>query len=314
MKEREIKMKVYIDVVFLENLCMNYIILLTTGLIMKVKVNHIRLVSSSALGSVYAILVYMQIFNIYSNIITKFILSICMVYIAFIPKGIKILFKELIIFYLVSFVFGGCAFALLYFIKPQDIFIKNGVYIGTYPIKIAFLGGIVGFVVVRIAFKIVKNRVSKKGLIYEIEIEIERKKQIVKAMLDTGNMLKDPITREPVIVVEKEKMRGLLPDDILDNTEKIIGGEWGECQKEISYRARFRIIPFQSIGKQNGMLLGFKSDGIKIITEIEDIDRKNIIIGIYNEKLTKTNTYSALMGLDILEGSEENEYFANVKI
>ena len=52
---------------------------------------------------------------------------------------------------------GGCAFALLYFIKPENIIMKNGVYIGTYPIKIALLGGIVGFVVTYIAFKIIKN-------------------------------------------------------------------------------------------------------------------------------------------------------------
>lgn len=307
-------MIVYVDVIFFENLCMNYIILLTSGVIMKIKVNHVRLAFSATLGSIYAIMVYMQIFNIYSNMITKVILSICMVHIAFSPKGIKILLKELTIFYLVSFVFGGCAFALLYFIKPQDIFIKNGVYIGTYPIKIVLLGGIVGFVVVRIAFKILRNRINKKCLIYEIEIKIEEKKKIVKAMLDTGNMLKDPITREPVIVVEKEELREVLSDEIVNNTEKIIGGDWEGCREEINFRARFRIIPFQSIGKKNGMLLGFKSDGIKIKTEIEDIDKKNIVIGIYNGKMTKTNTYSALIGLDIFEGSEENEHFANVKI
>ena len=65
-------------------------------------------------------------------------------------------------FYLTSFLFGGTAFALLYFIKPQNILIRNGVYVGTYPIKIALLGGMVGFSIITISFKIVKNRISKK--------------------------------------------------------------------------------------------------------------------------------------------------------
>ena len=76
-----------------------------------------------------------------------------MVYIALNPKELKKLAKQLVIFYLTSFVFGGCAFALLYFVKPQDVLMKNGVYIGTYPIKIALLGGLVGFIILILLLK-----------------------------------------------------------------------------------------------------------------------------------------------------------------
>lgn len=306
-------MTIYVDIVLLENLCMNYIILFATGFIMKMKLHHIRIILSALVGGVYAILSYMQIFPIYSNMIVKIILSVCMIYIAFFPKGIKALIKQLVMFYLVSFVFGGCAFALLYFVKPQDIFMRNGVYIGTYPIKIALLGGIVGFILTYIAFKIVKNRMSKKGLIYEIEIKIDEKSTKVKAMLDTGNQLKDPITAIPVVIVEKEKLYEIVPKSILDNIEDIVGGDWKENEDNISYRARFRMIPFHSIGKQNGMLLGFKADEVKVITDIDEISNKKVIICIYNQKLTKTNTYSALIGLDMLEGREKNEFITNFK-
>lgn len=308
-------MTIYIDIVLIENLCMNYIILFATGFIMKMKLHHIRMILSAFIGGVYAILSYMQIFPLNSNMLVKIGLSICMVYIAFFPKGIKALLKQLLMFYLISFVFGGCAFALLYFIKPENIFMKNGIYIGTYPVKIALLGGIVGFAVTYIAFKVVKTRMSKKAIIYDIEIKIDGKKVEMKAMLDTGNMLKDPITGVPVIVVEKEQLYGVLPQNILDNIDKIIGGDWNGNEDNVSYRARFRIIPFCSIGKQNGMLLGFKVDEVKIITDIDEIINQKVIVCIYNQKLTKTNTYSALIGLDMLEGrEEENEFIANIKI
>ena len=306
-------MTIYLDIVLLENLCMNYIILFATGFIMKMKLHHIRLGISALVGGIYAILAYMQIFPIYSNMIVKIILSVSMIYIAFSPKGIKALIKQLIMFYLVSFVFGGCAFALLYFIRPQDILMKNGVYIGTYPIKIALLGGFVGFILTHVAFKIFKNRMSKKGLIYEIEIKIENKSIRLKAMLDTGNQLKDPITSIPVVIVEKEKLYEIMPKSILDNIDDIIGGDWKENESNISYRARFRMIPFHSIGKQNGMLLGFKVDEVNVITDIDEIKNKKVIICIYNQKLTKKNTYSALIGLDMLEGREENEFITNFK-
>ena len=306
-------MTIYLDIVLLENLCMNYIILFATGFIMKMKLHHIRLGISALVGGIYEILAYMQIFPIYSNMIVKIILSVSMIYIAFSPNGIKALIKQLIMFYLVSFVFGGCAFALLYFIKPQDILMKNGVYIGTYPIKIALLGGFVGFILTHVAFKIFKNRMSKKGLIYEIEIKIENKSIRLKAMLDTGNQLKDPITSIPVVIVEKEKLYEIMPKSILDNVDDIIGGDWKENESNISYRSRFRMIPFHSIGKQNGMLLGFKVDEVNVITDIDEIKNKKVIICIYNQKLTKKNTYSALIGLDMLEGREENEFITNFK-
>ena len=307
-------MTIYLDIVLAENLCMNYIILLATGFIMKIKIKHKNLIISALIGAIYAILAYMDIFPLPSNTFIKIIVSICMAYIAFVPKSIKGLLKTLILFYLICFAFGGCAFALLYFIMPQDIFIRDGVYIGTYPIKIALLGGVVGFAITYVAFKVVKNKINKKSLIYCLEITVEGKTIQVNAMLDTGNMLKDPITQTPVVVVEKSKLEQLLPKSILERTEVILGGEWQEDEEALKYRARFKIIPFSSIGKQNGMLLGFKVDKVKVITDINEIVCSNIIVGIYDKKLSRSNTYSALIGLDILERSEENEYFTNVKV
>ena len=110
--------------------------------------------------------------------------------------------------------FGGCAFALLYFIKPQEILIRNGTYVGTYPLKIAILGGIVGFTITAIAFHFAKRRFTKKDMYCNITIYFKEKSITTTALLDTGNMLKDPITSMPVIVVEKE---------ILKNTFSLIG-------------------------------------------------------------------------------------------
>lgn len=307
-------MTIYLDIVLIENLCMNYIILFATGFIMKMKLHHIRLGLSGLLGGAYAILAYLQILPLFSSMGIKFLLSVAMVYIAFIPKNIKVALKQLVVFYLVSFAMGGCAFALLYFIKPEDIFMINGVYIGTYPLKIALLGGIIGFIVMYTAFKVLKTKMNKKALIYDVEISLEEKTTTLKAMLDTGNMLKDPITGIPVIVVEKNSLYEILPDSILDNVEKVMGGDWGDNAENMKYRARFRMIPFHSIGKENGMLLGFKVDEVKIMTDIEEIKHKKIIVCIHQTKLTKANTYSALIGLDMLEGGRENEFIADVKI
>lgn len=308
-------MTVYLDIVLIENLCMNYIILFATGYLLKKKINHIRLILSALLGGVYAILAYMEILEIYSNIILKVILSIVMVYIAYHAKNIRQLAKELLFFYLISFVFGGCAFALLYFIKPQEILIRNGSYVGTYPLKIAILGGIVGFTITVIAFKFAKSKFNKKDIYCTITIYFKKENITTIALLDTGNMLKDPITQMPVIVVEKEILRKILPDIILNNLNKIIGGDVPKEVYEdenLEYITKFRVIPFSSIGKANGMLLGFKANKVVIKDEDEQQTIENVIVGIYESKLSKKNQYFALIGLDLLEGSEKNEFTTNV--
>ena len=308
-------MTIYVDIVLLENLCMNYIILFGTAYIIKIKVKHLRILASSIIGAIYAILAYSGIFKLYENIFVKIILSICMVYIAYNPKNIKGIIKELIVFYLVSFTLGGCAFALLYIVKPQDIFIKDGVFIGTYPIKIVLLGGVVGFTITYISFKVVKNRMNKSELIYEIYIRLEEKELRLKVMLDTGNMLKDPISNSPVALIDKTKLYELLPKEILDNSKEMLGGEFKE-QDEIDYKykSRLRIIPFTSVGKQNGMMLGIKVDEVKIITDVDEIINQNVIVCVYDKTFSKSGRYFGLIGLDILERSEKkNESFENAK-
>ncbi len=307
-------MTIYLDVILLENLCMNYIILFATGIIQKFNLKQWRLLCSSILGAIYSIFTFIPLSELYTNVILKIILSIAMVYIAFPLKNIKSLFRSIILFYLVSFAFGGCAFFLLYFIKPQDILIRNGVLTGTYPIKIAILGGILGFVIVNIAFKVIKGKISKKDMYCYIHIGLKEKETVIKVLIDTGNLLKDPISGMPVIVVEAKELHDIISDKILDNVSKILLGNTSILEEMASDDIpKFRIIPFSSLGKQNGLLLGFIAD--YIVIETEEMKRKvdKVIIGMYDKALTKNGAYMGLIGLDILERCDKNEYFTNVK-
>lgn len=293
-------MTVYLDIIFLENLCINCIILLATALINKNPISIIKILLSSLIGSIYAVLVYLSILEIFSNIILKILLSICMVHVAYNPKNVKVLIKEIILFYLTSFTFGGVAFALLYFVKPQEILIKNGLLIGTYPIKIVLTGVILGFIIITVAFKNFKKRLLNKDMFCNITINFDEKYKTVKAMIDTGNLLKEPITGIPVVVIEKSELLDIFPKEILENVENIITGKKNiEIDK---YLSRFRVIPFTSLGKENGMLLGFKIDTLQIDYDEQESNIEGAIVGIYDKKLTKTNTYHALVGLDILNG------------
>lgn len=288
-------MTLYVDIIFLENVFMNSIILLATGIILKDKTKIIRNLISSSIGAVYAIIIYTSHIELYSNIFLKIMLPLVIVYISFKPQNTKSMLKHIIIFYLTSFTFGGVAFALLYFIRPQDILFQNGVLTGTYPIKMILAGGIVGFAIVVISFKNIKGKLNKKDMYCNVKLCERENKKVITAIIDTGNFLKDPITKIPVIVAEIDSLDGLFPSEILHNASKIINGgdiDLGE------YASKIRVIPFKSLGKDNGLLLGIKIDKAYIEYQDNVHEIKNIIVGIYNGNLSRSGKYEGLVGLD----------------
>ena len=294
-------MTIYIDVVLFENLIMNYIILLATGIILKIKIKHLRLIIASLIGAIYSIFGYISNIKAYSNMILKIILSIIIIYVAYNPQDVKKMWKELLVFYLTSFAFGGAAFALIYIVKPQDILMKNGLFLGTYPLKTVILAAIVAFILIIGVFKIVKSKISKKDMFKDIKINIEGKEVQVKAMVDTGNMLKEPISGKPVIVVEHTLLYDILPKEILNNLEKILGGDIESLPDEIKnkYISKLKFIPFSSLGKQNGMLIGITPTYVEVMQE-ENTKKEDVIIGIYNKSFTKNGEYRALIGIDLI--------------
>ena len=292
-------MTLYIDLILLENIIMNYIIILATGMVCRVNIKHIRILLSSVLGAIYAILVYVIDLKIYTNSIIKVLISICMIYISFNSINIKVLLKQLLIFYLTSFCFGGAAYYLLHNVNPNMIQSINGVLIGTYPIKIAILGGILGFFIINISFRIIKSKLSKRDMIYEVEIFYNGRSSNIKVILDTGNLLTEPITKTPVLIVESEKLKGVIPKDILNNIDNVLdNNSFENIDEEIKIRCS--IIPFSSLGKNNGIIIGFRPDYIKIYTEEGEEIRKKVIVGIYNNKIAKNGLYSGLIGLNLL--------------
>ena len=127
---------------------------------------------------------------------------------------------------------------------------------------------------------------------------LKNKSIIVRAIIDTGNFLREPITNMPVIVIERGRLAEIFPAEILNNINQIIKGEDTDLGE---YAARIRAIPFKSLGKENGLILGIKMDRLEV--EYQDVIHKvkDVIIGIYNGSLSRNGRYSGLVGLDIIK-------------
>lgn len=289
-------MTVYLDIVFIENILMNYIILFGTGTAQKIKMKNINLILSSAIGALYAVISYLQIIPIYSKLYMKILLSMIMIYIAFYPQNIKKMLKSLTLFYLISFATGGCALALLYIMAPSNVSINNGIFILKYPMKVVITSGLIGFIIIQCSFNMNKRKLMNKDLICNLKIKICGKTIKTKAFMDSGNSLKDPFTKKPVIIVEKK-----IISEVVD-IEKINGGD---------SELKIRLIPFKTIGNSNGMLMGIQSEYAEVEYDEEKSIINNVIIGIYDKKINKK--YSALVGLNFIDGGNKSEYNSDIK-
>ncbi len=294
-------MIVYADVVFIENLIINSVILYVTLLIRKVKISIVRILISSALGSLYAVISI----KINNNFIMKIILSVLMIAIIYPTKNKKRFLETIILFYLISITAGGSAIAISYLIQDYKISELNNLPIISFPILISGLGTVVGIILIMATINNLKNRISKKDIFFDVEIYIEDKKEKLKALLDTGNMLKDPLSNKPVMIATKRSLKSIIPEEILDNINLILGGD--KIGKLIT--KRIKLIPFNSLGNEHGILIGIKSD--KIVINNNEI--KDVIIGIYEKEFSKTRRYDALIGIDLLY-EEECNYESNRKI
>ena len=295
-------MTIYIDVLFLENIILNCIILYVTAIISRSKIRHIRIICASAIGAMYVIIYYVFEIKMYTNIFAKLLLAICMVYIVFIPKKSKDLLKYLSLFFLISFVFGGATLGVIYIVNYNNITIQNGMILGKYTIKTIILGAIIAFFISILSFKLVKAKLNKTDMFCSIKIKLNQKQIETKAMIDTGNLLKEPISNIPVVVVEDTVLENILPKEVLENTEKILGGDLRKIPIDIQqkYISKLKVIPFSSLGKQNGMLLGIKAESIEIITDEGNRYIDKVIIGIYNKQLSKKGEYKALLGIELI--------------
>ena len=295
-------MTIYIDLIFFENIIMNSIIIYATSTIIKQKPKILRVLISSIIGAIYSIALYITNYKIYTSIFSKIILSIIMMYVAFKPSNLKKLFKQVLILYLTSFVFGGVALNLIYFVKPENISIKNGLITGEYALKVIMLGALVALIIVKISIKIIKSKITTKDMYCKIKMKINEKQIETNAMIDTGNLVKEPITNTPVVIVESSLLEGIIPKEILNNLENILCGNLNNIPQEIQeeYFTRLRCIPFSSLGKENGMLVGIKIPEIIAQNEEEERKTSNIIIGIYDKSLTKRGEYRALIGVELI--------------
>ena len=119
------------------------------------------------------------------QIILKIMISFFVIFTLFRPMKLKEFFKKVLVLYLITWAFGGASFMFMFLINPQKIIFQKGHFVGTYPIKMALIGGLFGFVLVMAIFKVFKRGIINKSSLCEIEIIYKKKNVKMRALIDS---------------------------------------------------------------------------------------------------------------------------------
>ena len=151
----------YIDILFVDNLVMNFIILRIVYKLSRNRSGVWRLWLAAAIGALYAVLIVLPELRILQKIPMKLALSLITLLTAFEINTFKEFIKIFIILYATTFIFGGAALSL-YFINHEFVDISNGTFIiSNYPIKNLAVACILVIMLVHSVLEYIRLRISR---------------------------------------------------------------------------------------------------------------------------------------------------------
>ncbi len=297
-------MYVYIEYVLLENVIINFIILYVTKMLTRTRTSRIRLFIASLLGSLYIFYLFFPNAKFMGRFIIKIAISVLMIIIAFYPERFNLFLKQISAFYLISFIFAGTTMGLYYILNNNLTFINISFKTSKELIRFLIIGIGLSTALIKYIFKYHRTKMNKENFLTRVTISLNNKKVNIIALIDTGNSLKEPISQKPVIIAEYNAVESILPDRLkklyLENKEFDLN-TIGKVMEEIRDEVKLRLIPYKSIGNENGILIGFKPDSINVHynDEVKKV-KDDIIVAIYNNKLVYDQQYNGLLHPEIL--------------
>ncbi|OOM74159.1 sporulation sigma-E factor-processing peptidase [Clostridium puniceum] len=267
-------MKIYADILVLENCIVNFFLLTLTMKCIKYKCKTRKLIISSFIGGFYTLVLVIPKLNILAYLPFQLIIAFIMIRLVYRKTNIITLIKVLFIFLMTTFTLSGICF--LFSIKQNLYLLGNSFKIEKYSVKYIMLGIMIIYIIYNRITDYVNEKLFIRNFNFKIEFEIEKKQYNFNGFLDTGNELVEPITNLPCILVEENLIKNL------------------NFHEQNTYR-----IPYNSIG-YGGSLNGIRVNNIKITNKKCLSEKIDAIICPCKETLSKENEFNALLSRGIV--------------
>ncbi len=296
------KLEVYIDLVFGVNLIMDYLLLVMMQKLIKKNSKTGRKILAAILGGLGACFsIMVPVFR--SGIIMMLfgvLLAGCMLKIAFSYDTMKALARDILVYYAITFLVGGIL-NYLYYYTSAGYYITE--FMKMLPSRSLNFFYLICFFAIAGGFIHLVKRVfiQMKGtreLFYNVELVFGEKKIICKGFLDTGNHLREPVSRRPVVIADFDGISDILPDELIDYAKDFMSDA---KHKDIDrYAVKIKWIPYHAVGTEEGILPGIVFDEVNVLKEDSVVHNPNITVAVYQGKLTVDNSYHIILHEELL--------------
>lgn len=267
-------MVIYLDIVLVENLIINYFLIYITIKMMNFSISNKRMLFASMIGSIYSITMIFPTLKVLSFIPFQILVAALMVKISIYRCNLNNLMKGTTAFIVSSLILAGVCVKLSQISAKYDIFAHF--FIGSISCTQLIIAFIIVYLIMSRVYAYFKDRASIKSFIYDVEITIGKEKFLLKGFLDTGNSLVEPVTKLPCLIVY----------------DKYIADFEGSNKE-------YFIIPYSAIGCF-GKLKGYKSDGIRLREKKGYWKEISALICPCNQRLSPCEEYNVLLSRGII--------------
>lgn len=276
----------YADIFFITNFIMDYVILRITGMLRKKKIHTTSYLLGSFCGAaMLTLLITAPVdFGVIGKVTAYFAVSFFMCMVTFGRKNGRDNVKSWLCLYAVAFTAGGILDAI-YFYTNFPLMTKHlfqGAYLKNMSIFTFFISAGISYLGLRGAVKVMQvrmGRTGKKDDIVEVILFHRGVTREVRALFDSGNSLKEPISGAPVHIVDLQTAESILTEG---GTEE-----------------KLRLVPFHSLGKKEGIMTAFECEKMEVIIKGDKIDLGPAYLGIYRGELCAGKKYRMILNRSI---------------
>jgi stage II sporulation protein GA (sporulation sigma-E factor processing peptidase) len=288
----------YLDLDILINGGMDALILILTSRLIHLPVRPRRILTGVIIGEIPVVLVCYYVSPWTS--LSKWVIPLLMVAVAFPTRRLITYFKALVGFWLLSAGLGGFVYALWGWSQFELRSDGELFSLALNNLWILPLAALIWWFLQYIWQRWQERSLVLEQMIYELEIDFggeERGVVRVKALLDTGNQLRDPMTGFPVILLEEEVAAAAMPDNVrsfLSIPWKDHADPWPLLWKDNPSLVHSLVfIPYQTIDRQS-WLLGIRPERVTCFNE-KGSQRIHATIALIEQVLSSADEYQALL-------------------
>lgn len=273
--------ELYIDVLFLENLMMDSLLLLSVRKIQKLPIGYLSVFMGAMTGTVLTCFVVVLNFPVILKYVFSYVvITNVMVLIGLKQRKMISVLQSAVLLYVIAILYGG----ILYFLRPyiRSVSLFYGVAAMSYFIENLF-------------WEILSGALKQHKNVCKVTISTLKGEFSLQALEDTGNRLTDPVTGEPVCVIADATAKQIL--GIQSNLY-----ERKAVQKEKPSEYSVRYIPYRTIAGEDIMPI-VRVNELVIDAGVKKVIQKPLI-GICKEPVSERHLYQMILNPDILGGTK----------